>query len=689
MTTPRPHAHTRAQTRLSRRGVCAAFVAACIACAVTAVPAVAQPAPSPVAPASAPPPAQADLPRGDLLRMPREEREALEKRLGASIATIVPPAADNPGFGLADLRGDPIVIQAWNARRGASRKNLQTVADALAAQRVPVALVALHVGESRGDTDPGLNVPGLTFRAVADENGGIALALALREGVGNLIADKAGVVRYAGVRAEAVPALVAALAAEESPTPAETDIAAIAAAAAPAAGADVSGLLRDAGEAIASGRGAQAEALLIQAVRANAARGVAAAADLAIARDRSHRPIGVSVLMQHADGPAVLRVIDAMHPGRNGDSRRFLVRSLGRKDLPDKVRVLGALTRDSDREVQIAAVYALADHRDAAAMEFLLPIMDRPPLEIPSWDGDEQERLDMAVFGTARVITGLRSGQRKDFEAWFDLYRRDPAAAQRAAAESARAVGTLSPPVQRYGETWTQLADVDVAVRAASPMPLDFNALSADFARSIAAAQRASEPFFGVVHLPPYRVYVTDKGRFTSTAGGNSDYPGASRGNELTLRGDTEAGSSLAQIMYHEHLNVMQAALFEDQPRWLLEGFASSLQNSPEGTVWTPATLQEAGIADALNTPGLFSSAMSWESASSTGQQEARQYATAHAAVDVLRFGGFGAEPVRLAFLMNAISRGEGDPQALEAVYGLRIADLDRRAAQVLLRVAP
>ena len=104
---------------------------------------------------------------------------------------------------------------------------------------------------------------------------------------------------------------------------------------------------------------------------------------------------------------------------------------------------------------------------------------------------------------------------------------------------------------------------------------------------------------------------------------------------------------------------VVQAAQFPKMPRWLAEGMAKSVDESPDSTLWWPGRATAFELGDALK-KGPVSQNILWLTSGVSGPSEGPKYALSHLVADYLRFGGFSVPETRLFCLMGELNRGAG-----------------------------
>ncbi len=402
----------------------------------------------------------------------------------------------------------------------------------------------------------------------------------------------------------------------------------------------------------------------------------AAAIRLATDADTTLRPIGLRVLLNHADVATLVRAIERCDRTRQQTERRWLTYAIGLRKLEEGKAPLAALLNDQDPMVQAAAATGIALLGDAKLAETLIPKMREAPALKATWSGDRQDILQMRVHGAFTTLTGGRPRSAAEARRWWrengpQVIEKGPVTAP----------DGPTPTTVNRGKTYFQLPRFELSFEFGSG-PKQAQEAAAAMAvlmqqatdRPLTSAQRV----LGPLELAPIRLIIADRQRFAAFAG-NSFRPGVSKGNEVVLLDGPAA--MMVSTMAHEYVHVMHQATFENQPRWLSEGLAESLAVSTEKSVWSANLIARAGLDDAIR-KGAFSELLNWRGPASSGDRENQLYALAHVAVDFLRFGPFAASDERLALFMGALSQRQNEAKAIEACYGLTVKDMDKALAE-------
>lgn len=615
------------------------------------------------------PPQQSELEPEQLARMRPDERAALEKRLGVGVLGLPEDCIALSG-GRADIdnfEGSVVVLQPWSMRDAASIRSVELLHASLEGVE-GVRIIALHGPEKLAVVQRVLERKPLPGIVALDENGSITGPLALDARGANVIIDQAGAVRYAGIDTAAVRALVTALL--ETP-PTESPELTLGTLAAQLAESEK---LRSAIDAAwAAGEAMKADQLMRQLWQEAPAGAADITMALLTARDTVQRPLAVSLFARHGSRSQVLAAINALDPRRDSPEIAVLVRALGGDDLEEPERLLAQFLESRDIDIRQAALYAAADSASPEIIETFIREMNNAPVASGSWSTGERDRLLSALFGVAYKLTGLRAETGREIADWLAVHRRNPAEAtalaERSIAENdrPRRVAFSSDQMQTYGL-------FDLTVRSTTHNnQLPDEDLPRALEEAAVAAATSAEPVFGRVYLPPVRVYLADDRGFASLAS-NSYMGGQAEVNQLFLRIGTNR--EVAANMAHEWIHILHSALFDKTPRWLAEGTAESVSSTTHDL--TPPALQRAGIENDVLAKGVFTTLLSWQSGASSDSREAVNYALSKAAIDFLRFGPFTAGDTRLNLLFGHISRGRGERDALEQVYGLPVRELDQ-----------
>ncbi len=620
---------------------------------------------------AAAPPAQSDLTRKQLARMKPDERNSLEQRLGVGFhglgtnGTLLSGNRDE----VESFDRKIVVITRWSIKDAAASKAIETLHTSLGDNEAVLLITLLGPADLKVvqrilDRRP---LPGIV---VLDESGSITGPLAIDVRGANIIIDKVGKIRYAGVNPAEIPSLVEELLGESPRDIKLPELTLDELAEQLEAGRQLEGQIE---QAWLTGDSKQAEALLDQLWQDAPAAALPMTMNLLTARNPVQRPLAVSLLKTYGTQQNILAAINSLDPRRQSPEITILVRALGSESLENPELVLAPFLDSRDLDVRQAALYALADSASPEVIDGFVRSLSKSPVASDSWSTSDRDRLLNSQFGVAFKLTGVRADTGLDYANWLDVYRTDP----RGAAEAARLSITDAsgnPLRIRFSSDIFQtysMFDLTARIEATGneipdpkiPMLLENAARLAD---------RQAEPILGKVYVSPVRVYLADARGFASLAG-NSYMGGQTRVNRVYLR--FVGGSQLEALMTHEWAHVLHAAVFDKTPRWLAEGFAESVSTSSHRL--DLPSLRHRGVDKAIE-KGLFSQLLSWQSGASSDSREANRYNEAKTGVDFLRFGPFTAGDTRLNLLLAHISRGRGERDALQMVYGMKIRDLDQ-----------
>jgi thiol-disulfide isomerase/thioredoxin len=174
--------------------------------------------PSAIEQAAAPAAASADAPPADWLeRLPPDDRRFVDELRGSP-----PPAftGDLAWYGSSppawsSLRGSVVVLQSWTSRTEAGRAALERAIRALSPHAPADArLIALHTPEGAADAATFIERHKLAAMIAVDAGGAFCDALGVYKRPANIVVDRSGLVRYAGLNARGLTAAVEKLIAE-------------------------------------------------------------------------------------------------------------------------------------------------------------------------------------------------------------------------------------------------------------------------------------------------------------------------------------------------------------------------------------------------------------------------------------------------------------------------------------------
>ncbi|HMN97227.1 MAG TPA: TlpA disulfide reductase family protein [Phycisphaerales bacterium] len=161
-----------------------------------------------------------------LERMPKEDRETLDYLIGfeppalpGDVTWINGEGPSGGGRTWDDLRGKVVVIQTWTHRNAGGRGALQRLANELKAfSSGDVALIGLHTPEGADKAEEFIAKNPTPFPTMVDTTGVISDDLGAFRRPVNIVIDRTGNVRYAGLSSQGLARAVTALVAE-TPAP--------------------------------------------------------------------------------------------------------------------------------------------------------------------------------------------------------------------------------------------------------------------------------------------------------------------------------------------------------------------------------------------------------------------------------------------------------------------------------------
>jgi hypothetical protein len=404
-----------------------------------------------------------------------------------------------------------------------------------------------------------------------------------------------------------------------------------------------------------------------------------------------YRAIGVSALARRASAAELDHVVRALHANQFPDERRFLVRALGSKPPDGALPVAWRFVRDNDPMVQVAAIAAMTDHKRLAVIGALIDRLPPPPSNESirqTYGSDENYIMGVAMYGSVYALTGIRAKSSADVQGYWNRVK-----AQVNAQTPARAGSRIKSNPPDAGKGALQGANIDVRfVPAAVQSQVaqvrnlkseqDWTEFVQELDRQISEARSAAADALGIVYLPSIELRFMDARAVAAADHGTSQGMGAyASGTRIGWEASQLNRPDWQAVMRHEWVHVMHGHQYPRQPRWLAEGLACSLTESPRATMWSPKQIAGRRIAANID-KGAAIVAIAWKQAGASQRtHEGPLYSTSHLVVDYLRFGGVTEPEVRLRSLMGHLSRGENETTAIKAVYGMSIEELDRRIA--------
>jgi hypothetical protein len=392
------------------------------------------------------------------------------------------------------------------------------------------------------------------------------------------------------------------------------------------------------------------------------------------------RPVAVAALVKYADAGALARIAARLRPDVFQDERRQLVRALGSRKGEGVLQAIEPFLRDQDLLVRAAAAACIADQKDVAGVGLLL----NPPPSLTDFteiEGRGEDRLyAISAISTIRAISGVNARDTSEILDWWRSAR------SRVTPEAADA--KIKVPVN------ARLATHSFEIRFNPPaaqtifenrMHVHSDSDWNKFVQSMENAARQDRlvagKIFGPLYTPCCRVIFATT-QTVSAEGGVSEGYGAFTGEgRITVNVELYSPIYWQTMFRHEYIHALHESQFVDQPRWLMEGMAVSLSESPFRSSWTPNRIRSAGLADGLRRGGV-SATIDWISDAHSGNNEGASYALSGLVFDYLRFGGIPASEQRIFALMGALNRGGQARQTIESIYGCPITKLDSDLAK-------
>lgn len=600
-----------------------------------------------------------------------DERTSLEQLIGSGFTGMGEDAVilSGPDVGIEVFNTRIAIVQPWRLTDMASQKMLEQVAEALAGLE-GVVLVALHGPEEADKVKRLLERRAIPGTVVLDAEDRLFTPLGLGARGANLIVDRHGAVRYAGVNPGAVGDLVRQLLAEE-PDPEKTPAGDVRSLAQSAAGA--AELEQRINDAWLAGDLKGGEAALEAAWEDDTAAATTAARKLLNGRTTMQQVLGLEQLARHADPNTLLDVIRKMNARTQRLEIAILVRALGQREPDDPEAVLAPFLQSRDVYVRQAALNALGDVGTPASLRLFVGEMRNAPVACDSWSADDDDRLMSTMFGVAYKLTGFRGTTGREYQDWLNLYNTSPEQAQDAAGRSITGADGR-PNLLRFGSSqMLTYPGFDLAYQFQRPDPsLIDDRVPPMFVEEAEAVARRAEPVLGRVYAAPIRIYIGDDGGFSALVG-NRAVAGEAQANAIYIRHG--ASPAMLQALARTYGCILQDATFADQPRWLSDGFALAMSSSDSR--WTISRLRTLNIDTAVQ-EGVFHRLLTWGGEASDDPRDEENYQMSRLAVDFLRSGPYPAGNTRLRLVMGRISTGTGDREAL-AEYYAHPDDLDQQ----------
>jgi hypothetical protein len=397
-----------------------------------------------------------------------------------------------------------------------------------------------------------------------------------------------------------------------------------------------------------------------------------------ITQGKAHqRPVAVAALLKYADADSLARIVTQLRPDVFQDERRQLVRGLGSRRGQSVLPAIQAFLRDQDLLVRAAAAACIADQKDISGVGLLL---NAPPslTDFTEIEGSGDDRLyAISAIAAIRALSGVNA---RDTGEIFDWWHNNAGRTISAAGVSDQ---KFKAPVNgrlagRNFEIRFNPADAQSILEQRMHLHSDDDWNK--FVRIMESGARQDRVvagrIFGRIYAPCCRVTFATSRTIASDGGVSEGSGGFTNQGRIIINAETFAPYFWPTILRHEYIHALHQSQFVEQPRWLLEGVAVSLSESPVRSSWTPNRIRSADLADGLRRGG-FSITIDWINDAHSHRNEGVSYALSGLVFDYLRFGGIPASEQRIFALMGALSRGGQARQAIESIYGCPIEKLD------------
>ena len=390
----------------------------------------------------------------------------------------------------------------------------------------------------------------------------------------------------------------------------------------------------------------------------------------------AQRAVTASVLGQYGSVEDIAAIATGLDRGKYRDERRWLVGALGTrarelvasesKDRSTQLRAMILLilpfVEDQDLQVRATAIRALADTGTPAALleaEIVLPTA--PGIRERWGDFTEQGIMTWSVYGCVATLLGVRCESAAEVAACL----RDRAGEIRA-MEPGR---VLTAPGSGVPGGAAGSVHFEIVERRPGVTERDLDRI----ADGVVASCRACFPG---TYLPPLRLIITDESGLAKLGTPPRGFSGTWGGNTLAIVGPDR--SLMLGMLAHEYALTIHSSQFIGQPRWLMEGLASSLTVSAQRPLYGPGGGAVPDELAALADRGTFQMLVKWTGEAVPNDEETARYHLAHLAIDYLRYRGFVEAEARLNVFMGMLSRGIPVERALEQVFDTPVERLDQ-----------
>jgi hypothetical protein len=386
------------------------------------------------------------------------------------------------------------------------------------------------------------------------------------------------------------------------------------------------------------------------------------------------RPVAVEMLLKHATAAELASAARQLRPDLYHDERRQIVRAIGLRKEMGALDELKPFLRDQDLLVRAAAVAGLADLKEASSVGLLL----NPPPSLVDYtdiEGDGEDHLYAAsVIGTIRALSGLNPENTAAILDWWHAggkpIVRPADAALKGPANRPFAIPSFdirfNPPEAKQ----------ILAARFGLRTDADWAALFESMETAAEQDRRIAGKIFGPLHPPYCRIDISTTQTMAASGGVSEGYWAFGSDCLITINAEVVPPLGWDLLFRHEYIHVLHRTQFEDQPRWLMEGLAVSISESPFHTSWTAQRVAANGLGDVVSQGGV-SALVQWIQGVRSGENEDLQYALCGLVMDYLRFGGIPASGRRLYALMGECSRGMPPDRAFETAYGVSPRQMD------------
>jgi hypothetical protein len=409
------------------------------------------------------------------------------------------------------------------------------------------------------------------------------------------------------------------------------------------------------------------------------------------------RQVGIDILQRYAPASTLRDLISSLPTSLYRDERRQLIWALAERHSTDVAPALCIFLRDSDRLVAASAAAGIASQGDLTLLGLLF---DPTPSFHDYTEVDGRGDDQVFAFNALGAIRALCNHNEPDSSTLLRWLHDNQALLQSEAKNSAspgnRSASSAQPnqdinPVPVDGRYFGQgfyytFNPPEAQNLLASHMHLatavDWQKFEHDNEQAAAFDRQLAAQIFGPVHVPYCRLKFATHRTVAADGGVSEGYGGFGGNNKIIVETELVTPLFWPTLIRHEYVHILNGFAFSDTPRWLAEGLAVSLSESPRRTSWSPQRVARLGLTTLIEQGGVTADINWTNGPSSGGTGEASQYALAGLVMDYLRFADISLPNHRLFALLGAMDRGVQPQAGMEAVYGRPLRQMDQDFAK-------